>query len=239
MTQPTLTPRSAYGLPDQTCCEETRNDPANLITGSSLFEAFGYQFCRKLVGTGDVFTDTKVYCTDKSSGTYLPEKNDFQVFQPDDPQHAIINTTDQDFIFTYGIQCRYYKVKPKEEQTYYDDTYGEAAHRLYEGAVLQRDSKFAFMQEVQPTIAYGIYSPTDPEQQMTLFSIDTTRASVFYFNIVYIRELLGRDPVIGDVLIPFDVPEVMYEVMKVKPANKTLYVPRRWKLETELVQWSL
>ena len=239
MTERTHTGPTDFGLKTEDCCQESLNDPSNLIKGTSIFEAFGYQFDRKLIGTGDIATETNFYCQDTSSGTYVPEQNDFQVFQPDDPQHAIINTTDQDFIFTYGIQIRYYQVRPREEQTYLNETYGESANREYYGAVLERNSRFAFLTEVSPTVAYGLYAPAEMSQQMTQYSLDTSRTSLFYFNIVYIRNLLGRDPVIGDVLIPFDVPQQLYEVMQVKPANKTLYVPRRWQLTAQLVQFSL
>lgn len=237
MTERTQVGITDYGIKRDTSNEAVLNNPNDMVTGSSIFESFGYRFNRKLVGNGDIEPFTKFMST--LPGTFVPEKNDMAVFQPDDPQHEVINTTDQDFIFTYGIGMRYYMVKPREEQTFFNDTYNESASREYYGAVLEKNSKFAFLTETNPTVAYGIYSATDPAQQMTQYSIDTTRPAIFYFNLVYIRKLLGRDPVVGDVVIPFEVPQAMYEIMKVTPSNKTLYMTRRWKCEAVLVQWSL
>jgi hypothetical protein len=237
MTERTQVGVTDYGINRDTSNEASLNNPNDLVTGASVFESFGYRFNRKLVGTGDIIPFTKFMST--LPGTFVPEKNDMAVFQPDDPQHELINTTDQDFIFTYGIGMRYYPIKDRAEQTFFNDTYNESASREYYGAVLEKNSRFAFLTETNPTVVYGIYAPSDPEQLMTPHSIDTTRSSVFYFNIVYFRKLLGRDPVIGDVIFPFEVPQSCYEIMSVKPSNKTLYMPRRWKCGAVLAQWSL
>lgn len=238
MTEKTITNDQTYPRNVDTTFEEVRNDPENLLTkGRSIFEAFGYTFSRKLVGAGDTEENTNLFKTRFKD--FKPENNDLQVFQPDDPYHEVINTTDQDFIFAYGIQMRYYRVKPREEQKFVNEVYNETANREYYGAILERNSKFAFLTEVSPIISYGLYAPTPMAQEMTNYSIDTSRSAILLFNIQYIRSLLQRDPMIGDVIIPFDLPEQVYEVMTVTPVNKTLYVPRRFQLGCELVQWSV
>ena len=218
------------------------NDPATFLDYTdkpSLFESFGYKFTAKVINTEDLSDHTNFLTTnEKTTGTYVPRDNDFRVFNPDDPYHAIINTTDQDWMFTYGIQMRYYKVKPIEEQTYFNDLYGEAANRLYEGAVMERDSKFAFLTEIDPIIVYGVYSPREPEQNLAMTQMDTNRSCELLFNIVYLRKILNRDPMIGDVIIPWDVPEAVYEVRKVITSNRTLYMPRRYKMAAEFIQFS-
>jgi hypothetical protein len=217
-----------------------KNDPKSWTKGTSLFEAFGYKFTRKVIGLD---TDIKNYSTmeetvDKQFGTFVPQETDVHLFNPDDPGHALINTWDQDAIFYAGLQMRYYKVKPIEEQKYYNETYGENPSREYEGATLERDKKFAFLTEQSPTVIYGLYSPEDPEQLLGFTGIDTDRAAAIEFNRVYINTVLGRDPVNGDVIVPWDLPEQFFEVMKVVPAERTLYVPRRFHLTCRLLQLS-
>jgi hypothetical protein len=218
------------------------NDPTRFLTHTdrpSLFESFGYKFTTKIVNTVDIDNNTNfLKTTECTTGTFVPQSTDFRLFNPDDPYHAIINTTDQDWMFTYGIQIRYYKVKPIEEQKYFNTLYGEAASRLYDGATLERDGRFAFLTETDPLIVWGTYNPSDPDQNLGTNSIDTNRACELMFNIVYLRNILGRDPVIGDVVIPWDVPESIYEVRKVVTGNRTLYMPRRYKMAADLIQLS-
>lgn len=219
------------------------NDPAIFTTytgKTSLFEAFGYRFTTKTVNITDLANrNTKFTATLNTGECFVPQNSDLRLFNPDDPYHEVINTTDQDWMFTYGVQIRYYKVKPIEEQRYFDDLYGEAPNRLYEGAVLERNSKLAYLTEVNPTVLYGVYDPSEMTQDLTINSIDTNRNCQIYFNIVYLKNMLGRDPVIGDIVIPWDVPEQIYEVRTIKLVNKTLYMPRRYKLTCELIQLSI
>jgi len=218
---------------------QPRNNPDNWKQGASLFEQFGYKFKenRGIIGTGDTdkFTDFDKVST---SETFVPTDDDYRVFNPQDPQHEMINDWDQDAIFAYGVQMRYYKLKPQGEQKYYHELYRENPSREYEGATLERDSKFAFLTEVSPTVVWGLYEPGELSQDLTKHSMDTKRTAIIQFSRVYIQGILGRDPVIGDVIIPWDIPEQLFEVMTIEPAEKTLYVPRRWSLSCNLLQVS-
>lgn len=217
-----------------------RNAPEDLTHTShfSLFESFGFEFSRKLIDTQDAIERSSMLETTSAFGTYVPCSSDFAIFNPDNPSHSYINTIDQAAIFTYGLQMRYYKVKPMAEQTYYNDVYGENPSREYDGATLKREGDFAFLEEQQPTVLYGIYNPTALSQNLSLFAMDTTRTAEFWFNIVYFRQQIDRDPMVGDIIVPWDIPEIYYELISVTPSNRTLYVPRRWKITAQTVQWS-
>jgi hypothetical protein len=220
--------------------EIANNNPANLLEhGSSLFSAFGFKFHNTgLIGGGDTLKHTTFFDESKTTGTYTPMPTDVRIFNIDDPYHALVNTTDQDFIFAYGIQMRYYRVKPIEEQTTYDPLYGEAPSREYENGALMRSGKFAELAEINPLVVWGLKTVEEPSQQLTNFAMDTTRTTVIYLNITYARSVLGRDPMIGDVIAVWDIPELFAEVTKVVSTSKTLYVPRRWKLSCTNIQLS-
>lgn len=226
---------------------QPKNDPTNWKKGTSLFEQFGYKFerpniagevGRSLFGTPDTDKHTEFDSVDTSNGEYSPSEDDYRTFDPQDPQHGLINVWDQDAIFTYGVQMRYYKLKPPEEQEYYNKFYRENRSREYEGAVLERDELFASMREVRPFVVYGLYAPGEMDQDLSGYGSDTRRSASFWFNRVYITSLLGRDPRMGDIIIPYDIPEQLWEVMEIQPDNRTLHVPRRWKLTCELFQMS-
>ena len=226
--------------PDCPDPDMAKRQPADILqAGSSLYESFGYRFpCSGLVGTGDTLKHTNFFDENTTAGQYVPMASDIRIFNPDDPYHAVINTADQDYIFAYGMQMRYYKIKPIAEQSTYDPLYGEAPSREYENGAMVRAGKFAELAEVNPLVMWGLSSHEELNQQLTNFAMDSTKVTTFYLNITYARRLLGRDPMIGDVVVIWDIPEIPMEVSKVVAASKTLYIPRRWKLYCNAVQWS-
>ena len=232
-----MTSKSQRELTDE-ALRQPKNDPADWKRGASLFEQFGYKFTRKLVGTGDTDAHTNFDKVSTSTGEFVPTDTDLQYFDPDNPQHEMINAWDQDAIYMYGLQMRYYKIKPIEDQQYFNEMYGENPAREYEGAVLEEDSRYAFLTEMSPMVVFGLYDPSELTQSLTEHGTDTKRTATIWFNRVYIRTAVGRDPILGDVIIPWDIPEQVFEVVSVEPDEKTLYVPRRWKLGCSLLQVS-
>jgi len=237
MTQETLT---SYGeKPVQDIADKPQSD--NMLVGASLYETFGFKFNRKIVGTGDIEKNTTFLGTEPvvPGEVVIPERSDFQLFNPDNPYHNYINNVDQEFMFMYGIQIRYYPVKKIVDQKHYNEMYRESTEREFYGAVLQRDSNYTKLVEIEPRVVYGIYESEELNQELTGYGLDTNKACTVYLNIAYINNILQRNPIIGDVVIPFEIPEAVYEVMSVVPVSKTLYIPRRWKLTCKLSQWSL
>lgn len=215
------------------------NDPTNLKAGASLFEQFGYKFKRKLVGTGDIDQHTNFEKIEIKSGINIPtEDNDFHIFRPDDPAHALINAWDLDAALYSGLEMRYYRVKPVEEQTYYNEVYRENSMIEYEGAILTRNSINVFLEETQPIVIWGFYEAEELTQDLGGYGLDSKQNAKFWFNRMYIEGLLNRNPVPGDLVLPFSLPERIYQVNSVIFDNYTLYFPRRYRLECELLQMS-
>ena len=50
--------------------------------------------------------------------------------------------------------------------------------------------------------------------------------------------MIGRDPNPGDIIIPWDMPEFIYEVTKAFPDNKVLHIPKSFTVNSNLLQFS-
>jgi hypothetical protein len=208
-------------------------------TNTSLFEAFGFKLTSQNVRSVKEAEETTEFLKFKNENALEDmEKASYKAFDPNNPYHAYVNQIDMERIFIYGVPIRYYPVLEKEQQQFYNDTYGETRDRYYKGAMLERDDYITRLTETNPIILWGTYKSEVLNQELTEFQLDASKTATFTFNILYFRKMIGRDPNIGDIILPWDMPEFVYEVTKAIPDNKVLHVPKSFTLSSNLIQFS-
>jgi hypothetical protein len=207
-------------------------------TNTSLFEAFGFKLDGNIISVAEVENQSKFLQFKAPEQLSQMEKGKYKFFDPDNPYHSYLNQIDMERVFIYGIPIRYYPVLAKEQQKYYNDIYGESRDRFYQGAILEKEEYITRLTEINPIILWGYYKSEPLNQELTEYMIDSNKSATFTFNILYFRKMLDRDPNPGDLLIPWDMPEFLYEITKVVPDNKFLYVPKHFNISATLVQFT-
>jgi hypothetical protein len=126
------------------------------------------------------------------------------LFDQGNPDINLFNMVDDEIIRLSGSELLYYKFHYSEDE---DDVYREKRSKVH--------SK-------EPIRVYGHYDPTVLEQSLSEFGIEMTNDQEFTFNGTYIRKLLHRDPMEGDIIKPV-FQNQKYEIIEVQEDSFEMY----------------
>ena len=108
-----------------------------------------------------------------------------RLFDPDNPDIALFNLVDDEFIKLSGSKLLYYKYQRNLDSQ--DDVYMEDRNKAV---------------EFEPTVVFGHYDPTVIEQGLEQFGIVAMNDQLFSFNRNYVQRVIGRAPIEGDIIVP-------------------------------------
>lgn len=128
----------------------------------------------------------------------FPEESDvFGFYDPDNPDIGLFNLVDSELIRLAGSQVKYYKYYQTEE---YDEVYLESRNKPI---------------SVQPIIVFCHYEPRPVEENLSQFGIEVENSQVFTFNKAYIETMVGRMPIVGDIIEPL-FQKIKFNIVKVE-----------------------
>jgi len=124
---------------------------------------------------------------------------------------------------SYLPEMAYYSLLPVDKQTHFHPLYGEARKPLF----------------ADPVKFKGHYLPGGTTTALTKFGLDDSESAVFLVNISIIEDLLEKRPDIGDLILAFDRPNLLYQINKVHPHAKKLGRYTQYKIEGSYYQHSV
>lgn len=129
---------------------------------------------------------------------------------------ALVKSVTEELIArSYMPDIAVFPVLFEPKQPTFDALYGES-----------RGTKYA-----PPVKIKGHYIPAGNTQALTKYGIDDQETAVFFFHIQTAVKALGRDPAVGDLILAFDRPNLMYHVNKVEPSGKKMGFYQQFKVD--------
>lgn len=130
------------------------------------------------------------------------------------------SVTEEVIARSYMPDLAVYPVLFEPNQPNFDPLYGES-----------RGTKYG-----NPVMIKGHYIPAGNTVALTKYGIDDNETAVFFFNIETAVKALGRDPVIGDLILAFDRPNLLHQVHKVEPSGKKMGFYQQFKIDASYYQ---
>ena len=113
-------------------------------------------------------------------GSVYHPTGSLQQFDPENPEHDLFNSLDQEVIEIGGIPIFYHEVFINMNTV--DRIYVEDRGKLW---------------SQHPVCLYGYYEPVPSQNMLGMFGIDSPDEIMFEFNYKYVLEKLGHPPKIG------------------------------------------
>jgi|TARA_R100001143_G_C3345449_1_gene126516 hypothetical protein len=135
----------------------------------------------------------------------LEGETELSLFDPTNPDLALLNLIDEEQIRLSGSKILYYKYFQSDGTI--DPIYMEERSKVLHS---------------QPLTVFGHYNPTAIEENLSQFGLELTSDQLFVFNKSSIETLLGRTPIPYDVVQP-QFQNIKYQIIEVQEESFEIY----------------